>query len=359
MFQQLVTQLDGITVWSNDATALVWAVAVFFGMLIILKAFQQYGVKTLDSLSKKTSTTLDDEVIAILQSIRPRLYLIISLWIALQPLVTASWIEAVVRFFLIIIVAEHVIRAVAQLIDYGIQRSLRKNTDHESAAELDNRRAMMRLLRSLIIIALWVMASLFLLSNYGVNVTSLVASLGIGGIAIALALQTVLGDLFSSFSIFLDKPFVVGDFIKVGEDTGTVKKIGVKTTRLTTLLGEELVIPNSELTAHRIQNFRRMERRREVLLLGVTYETAAELLEQIPGKMQHIIDEIDGATFDRSHFASYGDSALQFETVYYIDSPDYARYMDVKQMINLEIFRVFGELGIEFAYPTQTVYVAK
>ncbi|RMD61247.1 mechanosensitive ion channel family protein, partial [Candidatus Parcubacteria bacterium] len=171
--------------------------------------------------------------------------------------------------------------------------------------------------------------------------------------------QNILSDLFSSFTILVDKPFVPGDFIVVGEHMGVVEKIGIKTTRLRALQGEEIVISNRELTATRIQNFKRMKARRVLFRIGVVYETPSELLEQIPDLVRDIIARQKNVAFDRAHFSSFDDSSLTFEIVYYVNSGDYKEYMDVHQRILFAIKREFERRGISMAYPTRTVYLAR
>ena len=183
------------------------------------------------------------------------------------------------------------------------------------------------------------------------------AGLGIGGVAIALATQSILGDLFASLSIVLDRPFVVGDFIVVGDLMGTVEHVGLKTTRVRSLSGEQLVFSNADLLGSRIRNFKRMAERRIVFAVGVTYQTPAAKLDQIAGVLREIATAAPGVRFDRAHLRSFDDSAITFEVVYYVLDPDYNRYMDTQQRINLAIFRQFEAEGIEFAYPTRTVFV--
>jgi small-conductance mechanosensitive channel len=179
----------------------------------------------------------------------------------------------------------------------------------------------------------------------------------VGGIAVALAVQNVLGDLFASFSIVLDKPFVIGDFIIVGDHLGTVEHVGLKTTRIRSLSGEQLVFSNTDLLGSRIRNFKRMYERRVVFSLGVVYQTPARLLEKIPPMLRQIVESREQVRFDRAHFRDFGPHSLNFEIVYWVLSPDYALYMDIQQEINLEIYRRFEQEGIDFAYPTQTLYL--
>jgi len=201
-------------------------------------------------------------------------------------------------------------------------------------------------------------AAILILDNIpGVKITALVASLGISGVAVALAVQNILSDLFASLSIVLDKPFVIGDFIIVDNYMGSVEHIGLKTTRVRSLSGEQLVFSNNDLLKSRVRNYKRMAERRVVFSIGVTYQTPLEKLKQIPASIRDIIESQETVRFDRAHFQTYGNSALLFEVVYYVLDPDYNHYMDIQQAINLAIFQLFEERGIEFAYPTQTLYI--
>lgn len=208
------------------------------------------------------------------------------------------------------------------------------------------------------LVALWTLAVLVAVDNLGFDVTALVAGLGIGGVAIALATQSILGDLFASLSIVIDKPFVVGDFIRVGDDLGAVERIGLKTTRVRSLSGEELIFGNADLLQSRIRNYRRMDERRVLFRIGVVYQTSAATLREIPALVRSIIEAQPSTRFDRAHFAEFGASEYVFEFVYFVLSPDYNLYMDVQQNINHEIVAAFEERAIEFAYPTRTVFLA-
>jgi len=204
---------------------------------------------------------------------------------------------------------------------------------------------------------LWTIVLLLILDNLGVDITSLIAGLGIGGIALALAAQNILGDLFASLSIMLDKPFVIGDFIIVDEYMGSIEQIGLKTTHLRSLSGEQLIISNADLLKSRIRNYKRMYERRVVFSLGVIYQTPYDKLKTIPAMVREIIEAQEQTRFDRAHFKEFGNSSLNFEIVYWVKNPDYNVYMDLHQAINMEIFRRFEEEGIVFAYPTQTLYL--
>jgi small-conductance mechanosensitive channel len=205
--------------------------------------------------------------------------------------------------------------------------------------------------------AICAIAVLMILDNLGFNITTLVASLGIGGIAIALAVQNVLADLFASLSIGLDKPFVVGDFIIVGDMMGTVEHVGLKTTRLRSLSGEQLIFSNTDLLQSRIRNYKRMYERRIVFKFGVLYDTPRDALGRLPGIVREIIESQDGVRFDRAHFFNFGDSSLDFEVVYYVLDADFNHYMDIQQAINLAMIDRFAELGVAFAFPTRTLHI--
>jgi len=205
---------------------------------------------------------------------------------------------------------------------------------------------------------LWSFVLLVIMENLGVNVTTLIASLGVGGIAIGLATQNILSDLFASLSILLDKPFEVGHFIIVGDQLGTVEKIGLKTTRVRSLSGELLVFGNSDLLSSRIRNYAHFWERRVVFSFGVLYDTPSAKLKKIPETVRRIIESVDQTRFDRAHFKEFGDFSLNFEVVYYVLSPDYTVYMDIQEEINLGIFEVFETEGIGFAFPTRTIHIA-
>lgn len=204
---------------------------------------------------------------------------------------------------------------------------------------------------------IWGFAFLLLLDNLGVKISTLVTGLGIGGVAVALAAQTILGDLFNYFTIYFDRPFEVGDYIIIGEYMGTVEHIGLKTTRLRSLGGEQLILANTDLTNSRVRNYKRMERRRVVFNIRVAYTTALEKLRLLSKLLTEIVQNMPETTFDRAHFAAIKEDSFVFEVVYYVNSRDYRRYMDIQQEINLQIAEKFAELGVEFAYPTHSLYL--
>ncbi|MGD1903284.1 MAG: mechanosensitive ion channel family protein [Geitlerinemataceae cyanobacterium] len=242
------------------------------------------------------------------------------------------------------------IRLVYNSIDCGLRYFAARRNDPSLTQAVEA-------LRPIVRVIIWAIGFIFAIDNLGFNVSAAVASLGIGGVAIALASQGILSDLFSYASIICDRPFEIGDFILIGDDAGTVEHIGIKTTRLRRLSGEELVVANSELVSVRVRNFRDMPTRRIVFQIGVVYETGREQLGQIPAIVRHIIESIDDANFERAHFLNFGDFSLNYEIVYHVQTSDYMRYTDIQQEINLALFDAFTERGIEFAYPTQVLHL--
>lgn len=339
-----------------NLTQYIFALIVFFVFIIGFKLVQTIILVRLKSLSKKTDTDVDDMFIGVVHDIRPWVYSIVAFFIAIQTLSIAPLISKIILAIFLFAVVWQGIEILVRIADFASQKFLEKDTDGDG--EVDSNSLMVSHMVSLFVrIILWAIGGLFVLSNLGVEVTSLIAGLGIGGIAVAFALQGILSDLFSSFSLFFDKPFRIGDYIVIGEHSGTVERIGIKTTRLRTLQGEELVISNSEITTARVQNFKKMRERRINFQFGVTYETEHSKIKEIPGVVGRIFEAVEGARLDRVHFTTFGDSALLFDVVFYVETSDYAAFLDIQQKVNFELMDKFSEMSIEFAYPTQTLYM--
>lgn len=338
-----------------ENTIFEWLIVllIFLVALIVLRIFKSIIVAKLKKLSKKTKTEIDDIVIDALDLIHWPFYVFVSAYFSLNFINIPPIIQAWVFYIFLIAVVYYIIKFFERIVDYSIKIVVAKREKKAENAEV------IKFLGIVIKIILWAGAVVLILGNMGYNVTSLVAGLGIGGIAVALALQNVLGDLFSSLAIYFDKPFKVGDFIVLGEYKGTVKRVGIKTTRIKALQGEEIIIPNNELTNTKVQNFGVMEKRRIAFNIGVTYDTPASKLKKIPGIIKRIIKERKEAEVDRVHFKSFGDSSLVYEIVYYVNSANYNDYMDVQEEINLNVVREFGKEEIEMAFPTQTLYIKK
>ena len=319
---------------------------------IVLKAARLIIVRRLKALAEKTATKLDDMAVSLLSNrIFPLLYLGVF-YISIRALTLSSAVFRIVKTtgtaVLTVFAVGMIISAIAFFIDkFWVSRDERVRKEGLSG------------MMTTIKVVVWSAALLFFLDNIGIEITSVLAGLGIGGVAIALAAQAVLGDLFSYFSIFFDRPFEVGDFVIVGEYMGTVEYIGMKTTRIRALGGEQVIFSNSDLTNSRVKNYKRMLQRRVVFKVGVTYETPTEKLKIIPEVIKKAVEDAGNTVFDRSHFFSFGDFSLDFETVYYVKSGDYGKYMDAQQKINMTLKKEFEQRLIDFAYPTQLVYLNK
>lgn len=324
---------------------------------IIALAF--FSIKTLKKLvitrvkkwTLTTQTTWDDFIIEIIEtSVIPMLY-ISSVNFALLTLdfntLAAKILQTAYLFSFTFFAIKIISKGFKKFIYSFIQRKDDVETKEKQASGLI----------AIVNIFIWICGIIFLIDNMGYNVTTLIAGLGVGGIAIALAAQTVLGDLFSYFVIFFDRPFGIGDYISLGNDNGIIEHIGIKTTRIRTLSGEQLICSNTDLTNSRLHNFKRMEKRRIVFSLGVAYHSTHNQLSKIPEIVKDIITTRPELHFDRGHFSGYGDFSLNFEFVYFIQSPDYKVYMDNQQAVYLAIFSAFEKEGIEFAFPTQTLFI--
>ncbi|MEX2436928.1 MAG: mechanosensitive ion channel family protein [Candidatus Paceibacterota bacterium] len=331
------------------------ALFAFVVLFIVFKIIQISLLNKLSKLAKKTSTKIDDTLVKIARSIKPSFYSFLSFYIAVKTLVILPIIQTVINVVIIVWVVYQVVIALQIFLNYLFNRLEDKEDLSEEGA--GSRKMAIQLLGKIAKGVLWMIAILMILSNLGVNITSLIAGLGIGGVAIALALQNVLGDLFSAFVIYFDKPFVVDDFIIVGESMGTVEKIGIKTTRIRALQGEEIIMSNTDLVSGEIHNFKRMSDRRIVFEVGVEYDTHQDKLEKIPEMVEKSFESIKDVKFARAHLKEFGDSAFLFEVVYNVLAADFDTYMDRNQEILFNIRKAFQKEGIEFAFPTRTVNI--
>jgi small-conductance mechanosensitive channel len=335
---------------------LMWTAAFVSAVVIytVLSVLRRTVGNRLKKMADSTDTDLDDFIADIVQ-VRTKKILFLalavygsSLFLALPPDIERVLLGVV--FFLLFL---QVGLWGNGMINFLVTRKAAK--DGEEGLNLEAYSVITWIAKA----ALWAIVVLLVLNNLGIEITALVAGLGISGIAVALAVQNILGDLFASLSIIMDRPFVIGDFIIVGDQMGTVEHVGLKTTRVRSLSGEQIVFSNADLLGSRIRNFRRMNERRVLFTIGVTYQTPADKLERIPEMIREIIEAQEQVRFDRAHFASYGDFSLNFEMVYWVLDRDYALYMGIQQEINLALFRKFEEEAIEFAYPTQTLFMEK
>lgn len=328
--------------------------AAFVLTLVLLLIVKAFVARQLRRLSLRRRLELLSYPEHIVSATRFPFLLGIALLVAVGLLDLPPRYDRWIHYGWIVALVSQIALWASEVIQVAVERALARSRDSNPAG------ATHLMVTGLVArIALWSIAALVTLDNLGFNISTLMASLGIGGIAVALAVQNILGDIFSSVSIALDKPFVIGDFIAVDDYTGTVEYVGLKTTRIRSLGGEQIVFSNSELLKNRIRNYKRMQERRISFEFGIAYETPVEEIERIPDTVREIIAASSPETrFDRAHFKSYGDSALQFEVVYYVLDPDYNKYMDIQQRINLELLKCFRARGIGFAYPTRTLYFA-
>jgi small-conductance mechanosensitive channel len=334
--------------WLDWALALGIAAVSFVVLLTARRIVRAYHKRMLAT----SQTELLEIPMQVLSRTTVLLLVVVAVYIGAQWLVTGSAVNRVLTSAVTIAMFWQAgiwtMTAISIWLERKRQRSLA--TDRAIAGSLG-------IIRFVLSVAVWAMVLLLTLDNLGIDITALIAGLGIGGIAVALAVQNVLGDLFASLSITLDRPFVVGDFLILDDYLGSVEYIGIKSTRLRSLSGEQIVISNSDLLTSRVRNYGRMFERRVVFPTRIPYETPLEQLEQIPGLIRQIIESMEGTRFDRSHLASHGLGSIDYETVYYVLSPDYNKYMDIQQAINLRLHRELEQRGVKFAYQTQRMII--
>jgi small-conductance mechanosensitive channel len=326
----------------NPMSAYLLAVATFMAAVWIFLIVRRLANRVRPSLASD-----------LIDQVRAYELAIVALDFAVRTLDLPHRFEHALHVVTVLVVAYRVVGLLTTIARYSIHKAvLTDPSDHENYATAQTATLAVRFL-------IWLAAVLFVLSNLGFNVTSLLAGLGIGGVAVALAAQAVLGDLFSAVAIHLDKPFVVGDSIKVADFFGTVEHIGIKTTRVRSLGGELLIYPNSQLTSARIQNFRRMTERRVVINFSVPLDTPTETLKKIPTQVAAIVNKTPDLRFGRAHLSLYQESGLQFEVVFFVLSPDYALYMDAQQAVLIGLLETLRVDGIPLAQPTTVMIPGK
>jgi small-conductance mechanosensitive channel len=345
-----IEDLLSYSIWGNTLGNYVIAVIVFGLVLIISRIVKYVIVKKLRTLTEKTKSDFDDLLIRIIDKIGWSFYVFFSLYFASKFIYLPSYADVFFFYSLPVVTIYVIIKSVQNVIGYGTRKLVKGKEADTSVINI-----LSRILQG----ALWGIGVIYLLSAFGYDITTVIAGFGVIGIAVAFGLQHVLSDIFASFSIFFDKPFALGDFIIVGDNLGTVKKIGIKSTRLQSLWGQEVVIPNKELTSSRISNYKKMKSRRVQFSFGVEYNTSAEKLEKISEIAKEIFNKIKLTDLDRIHFKEYGEYSLNFEVVYYVNTPDYNKYMDIQQEVNLSLKKRFEKEKINFAYPTHKIILNK
>ena len=331
-------------------------VSIFTFVVFIILGWIVYHIleRYLTRLTEKTKTKLDDEI---LKNTKKPIYFLVILIGAYYALINFKdirtnfsgelvFIFGIVEILLVTFIVTRVVNVVIAW--YADRVAKKRMSEH-----------ILFVFKKIINIFIFVIAFLVILWVNNIDLTGIAVGFGVGGIAIAFALQNVLSDVFSAFSIYFDRPFEIGDFIIVGDYAGVVKKIGMKSTRVQLLQGEELVLSNRELTSTSVRNFKKMKKRRIVFHFGVTYNTPSKKLEKIPDMVKKIVNSQELAEVDRVHFTEFGDFSLNFEVVFYMKKGDYVLYRDTQQQINFAIKSAFEKEGIEMAFPTQTIYLNK
>lgn len=336
----------------NEISRYVFSVASFIGGLTLAWMVRWVLIFRLQNWATKSETPIDDFIVDSFRRTLMPLLIYLAFRLSVQNLILPSLIVRSLNIFGKILIAWLVVRVVSRTLQFGLTVWAHQRKDAALERQLKG-------LLPILTFLIWSSGLLVLADNLGFKVTTVLAGLGVGGVAVALASQAILGDLFGYLAILLDKPFEVGDFIIVNDFMGSVEHIGIKTTRLRSLGGEQLIFSNTDLTNSRVRNYKRMELRRIVFKLGVVYETSKEKLQKIPDIIKRIIAPMPDVRFDRAHFLSFDDFCLTFEIVYFVLSADYNKYMDIQQTINLGIKVAFENENIEFAYPTQTLYLHK
>jgi small-conductance mechanosensitive channel len=341
-------------VLGNPLRVWIVAAAIGVGVALALRLLVHVVVRRLAAFADRTANSWDDVIAAMLRSTRVWfLATIAALITGIVVSLPSDWEVTIRRIAAVALVVQGGVWVAAGLTAWLTRyRAARMKDDPAAATAVSAVGFIGKLI-------LWSLVLLLALQNLGINVTALVAGLGVGGIAVALAAQSILGDLFASISIVLDKPFVLGEFITLDSFSGTVEHVGLKTTRLRSITGEQVIFANSDLLNSRLRNFGRLRERRILFSIGITYQTPPEKVERVPTLIREAVEVTGHTRFDRAHFKGFGASSLDFEVVYFVDVPDYAAYMDAQQAINLRILRRFQDEGIEFAYPTQMLYFAR
>ncbi len=340
-------------VWGNTVAAYATSAAIFAAIWVALRIFRSIILHRLRKLAETTESTLDDFLIGALERCIMPVLDIAAVYIALQSLVLSERAGKAIQVAWAVVLVVYVIRLVMAAIRHVLERQMLSRP---------NGRERMGQLKGMMVViggALWTLGVVFLLDNLGYDITAVITGLGIGGIAIALAAQNILGDLFNYFVIFFDRPFEVGDSIRVDDKMGTVEQIGIKTTRIRSMTGEELVISNTSLTGSRIHNFRRLEDRRVTLTLGLTYGTPAGRLRAVPAIIDQVLAAQPKARLERVTFRNYGPSSLDFEVIYLVGEREAGPFFAIQHEVNLAIYEAFAKEGLSFAFPTQTVHLRK
>jgi small-conductance mechanosensitive channel len=339
--------------YNNTVQDYLIAIGVIIIGILLLKLFKRIILIRLKKWAESTETKMDNFAVGTIEKFALPALNVFIIYIGITLLELSPKANQILKIAVAVVIAFFILRLVSSIALHALKSYVgRQEQGEEKIKQLGG-------IMLIINAAIWIIGIIFLLDNLGQDVGAIIAGLGIGGIAIALAAQNILGDLFNYLVIFFDQPFEIGDFIILDDKMGTVEYIGIKTTRLKSLSGEQLILANSDLTKSRVHNFKRMQRRRIQFEIGIVYQSTIDQIKAVPTIIKEVIDSIDGTTLDRTHFKSYGDFSLIFQTVYFVESADYNTYMDKQQMINIRIHEEFEKRKIEFAYPTQSIFLTE
>jgi len=340
------------TFLNNSIENYLLALLFIFSVILIIKVFDKFVLEKMDLFIERFSQSFS---VLLKKIIKKRIYALlyfIAFYLAFKELNIDARINYFINLTLMILTVIFVVLASLDVITYSLKKYWAKK--HRS----EEQQKVLSISLLIIKVVIWIIAFLFILDNLDIQITGLITGLGIGGVAIAFAAQNILTDLFNYFTIFFDKPFDIGDFIITGEYKGSIEHIGIKTTRIRSLSGEQLIISNTDLVNSRINNYKRMKQRRINFSFGLTYDTPLEKLKKVPGIVEEIIKSIDKTEFDRTFFTEFAASSLLFQVVYFVKDSDYKIYQGIQQQINFQLKEELEELGVSFAFPTQTIHFA-
>jgi small-conductance mechanosensitive channel len=331
-------------------------VKVLLGILVgigLVRLFQVFVIRRLRRIFSRTVTTWDDLLVEALEKdVVPALYVII-VYLGLRDLPWRKSIQDGIRTVATTLITVLAVRVVLAIVNNSIQAYWKRHAADRTAAREKNLNGIITMAK----IVVWVLGFLLLLDNLGIKISAFMAGLGITGIAVALAAQAILGDLFSYFVIFFDQPFETGHNIKVGDLQGEVEHIGLKTTRLRSGDGEQIIMSNKSLTDAKVQNFKRMHRRRVVYQLDFDPSTPAEALRSLPAKMKAQYARFPDVTFERCHFVRFVEGNPRFETAYVVETPDFGRHLDIQHEVNLGLHEELAQSGIRLAIPARAIRI--
>jgi small-conductance mechanosensitive channel len=345
---------DYSLILGNTPEAYGLALVAFLAALALLYIVKNIGINRLKAFAQTTETDLDDLFIALIEKFRWFEYQLVAFYVATRYLQRGAAFDKALHLLLLFVFTYRGITIAQDLLSYWINRiaSQRELSGQAKTSVVHSTKVILRTL-------VWVAAVLFVLDNLGVNISAVLTGLGIGGVAVALAAQAILGDLFNFFVILLDKPFAIGDFVVSDAVSGTIEHVGLKSTRIRSISGEMVVVSNSNLLGSRIRNYKDLTKRRVVFKTGIVYGTRPEILRKIPAIVKKAVQAVPKAEFDRCNLYNCGDYSLDYETVYYLNEPDYSAYMAAHEKLLLGVLDGLAEAGAEMAYPTQTLLVKK